>query len=295
MDQMAQRYMDYLLVERGSSSNTLASYGRDIAQFVEYAAGRGVAKPEQLSEETMTGYLSRLSKLGLAASSSARKISAVKGFCRFLYTEKVIAQDVAAAVESPRKPRTLPDTLTRDEVVALLNQPDLRTDVGLRDRAMLETLYGAGLRVSELVGLNVESVNLGVGFVRCLGKGSKERITPIGKVAVDYIRRYLEQCRARLVKGTREERLFLSMRGRPLSRVSVWKMIGKYGAAACVTSRLSPHTLRHSFATHLLEGGADLKTIQDMLGHVSIATTEIYTHVSRDQLKRVYRDAHPRA
>ena len=295
MDQMAQRYLDYLLVERGSSSNTLASYGRDIAQFVDYAAGRGIKDPAQLSEDAMTGYLAHLSRVGLAAASAARKISAVKGFCRFLYTEKVIAGDVASAVESPKKPRTLPDTLTRDEVVALLNQPDLRTDVGIRDRAMLETLYGAGLRVSELVGLNVDSVNLGVGFVRCVGKGSKERITPIGKVAVDYIRRYLEQCRSRLLKGKRGERLFLSMRGRPLSRVWVWKMIGKYAAAADIRKRLSPHTLRHSFATHLLEGGADIKTIQDMLGHVSIATTEIYTHVSRDQLKRVYRDAHPRA
>lgn len=295
MDQMAQRYLDYLFVERGLARNTLASYGRDISQFIGYLAKQGVNTPDALTEGIVESFINSLRIQGFAATSSARKGSAIKGFCRFLYTEKIISKDVAAVIEAPQKPMRLPDTLTRDEVIALLSKPDMSDELGIRDRAMLETLYATGLRVSELISLTVDSVNLDVGFVRCIGKGSKERITPIGKVAVDYIRQYLARCRRPASTKGRVQHLFLSHRGQPLSRVMIWKIIRKYAVAAGITKPLTPHTLRHSFATHLLEGGADIRSIQEMLGHVSIATTEIYTHVSREQLKKVYKSAHPRA
>jgi integrase/recombinase XerD len=188
MDQMAQRFMDYLFVERGLSRNTLASYGRDISQFVAYLADQGVHDPKDLTEELVASFMALLRKAGFAATSSRRKGSAVRGFCRFLYTEKVISKDVAAVIEAPQTPKKLPDTLTKGEVIALLSQPDMSDEIGIRDRAILETLYATGLRVSELTALTVDSVHLDVGFVRCIGKGSKERITPIGKVASDYIR-----------------------------------------------------------------------------------------------------------
>lgn len=293
MDQMAQRFLDYLLVERGLSKNTIAAYGRDIAQFIDYTTSRDVVEPKQLTEAVVEGFQASLSKGGFAATSMSRKLSAVKGFCRFMYTEKAIQHDVVGGIDNPRAPRKLPDTLTKEEVISLLNQPDIKTDIGIRDRAMLETLYATGLRVSELVSLTVDSVNLDVGFVRCMGKGSKERITPIGQVAVDYIRQYLARFRSNAL--TRSPYLFLAQRGHPLSRVSIWKMIRRYAVEAGIRKPLTPHTLRHSFATHLLEGGADLRSIQEMLGHSSIATTEIYTHVSKEQLKKVYKDAHPRA
>ncbi|MDO8585868.1 MAG: site-specific tyrosine recombinase XerD [Armatimonadota bacterium] len=295
MDRMAQRFLDYLLVERGLSRNTIASYGLDIAQFIAYAAGRDVGSPQALTEELILGYTAWLLEKNYAATSAARKSSAVKGLCRFLYTEKAIEKDIAAVIEHPQTPKRLPDTLTRDEVISLLSRPDVSTDGGLRDRAILETLYATGLRVSELIGLTVGSVDLEIGFVRCIGKGSKERITPIGEIASDYVRQYVSRCRPALVGSARVDGLFLSRRGKPLSRVSIWKLIRKYALQAGITKPLTPHTLRHSFATHLLEGGADIKSIQEMLGHVSIATTEIYTHVSREQLKRVYRESHPRA
>jgi len=296
MDRMAQRFLDYLTVERGLARNTIASYGKDIAQFIEYAAGRGVDSPQGLTEDLILGYMAWLAKEKYAASSAARKSSAVKGFCRFMYTEKAIEKDVAAAIENPQSPRKLPDTLTRDEVVSLLSRPDVSTDGGLRDRAILETLYATGLRVSELTGLTVDSVDLEIGFVRCLGKGSKERITPIGTIAADYVQQYIARSRRPAAAGNgRIDALFLSYLGKPLSRVSIWKLIRKYACEAGITKPLTPHTLRHSFATHLLEGGADIRSIQEMLGHVSIATTQIYTHVSREQLKRVYRESHPRA
>ncbi|MDO8681973.1 MAG: site-specific tyrosine recombinase XerD [Armatimonadota bacterium] len=295
MDLMAQRYLDYLMVERGLSSNTISSYGRDISQFAEYALKRGVNNPSDLNEDALMGYMAMLSKSGLAASSASRKVSAIKGFCRFLYTEKAIVNDVASAIDNPQAPKKLPDTLTKDEIISLINQPDLHTEIGVRDRAILETLYATGLRVSELVGLTVDAVNLDVGFVRCTGKGSKERITPIGKVAIDYIRQYLARSRSSLSAGSRSEWLFPSRQNKPLTRVWIWKIIRKYAVQAGITKHLTPHTLRHSFATHLLEGGADIKSIQEMLGHASIATTEIYTHISREQLKRVYKSSHPRA
>lgn len=295
MHRAAQRYLDYLLVEKGLAANSLAAYGRDIAQFISFAADKGIEAPEALTEDLLTSYCASMAKAGLAASSASRKATAIKGFCRFLYTERLISTDVAAAIEIPQAVKKLPDTLTKAEVVSLLEQPDTSSEIGIRDRAILETLYGAGLRVSELISLTVDSAHLNVGFVRCMGKGSKERITPIGKVAAERIREYLLRSRPAFAGAKRVEHLFLSKQGKPLSRVWIWNLIRKYARQASIRKPLTPHTLRHSFATHLLEGGADIRSIQEMLGHVSIATTEIYTHVSSEQLKKVYREAHPRA
>ncbi|MBI2842094.1 MAG: site-specific tyrosine recombinase XerD [Armatimonadetes bacterium] len=296
MDAEAQRFFDYLLVERGLSANTIASYGRDVAQFIEYAREEmGADSVEDLSEEVLLSFLARLQKDHYAATSAARKLAAIRSFLKFLMREGITKTDPTGAVENPRAAKPLPKTLTEDEVERLLRQPDPSNDNGLRDRAMLETLYATGLRVSELIGLCVEDVNLKVGFVRCVGKGSKERIVPIGEVAVQTIASYLDKSRARFAKGQRTEYLFLTNRGRPMTRVGFWKIVKKRARAAGITRHITPHVLRHSFATHLLEHGADIRSIQEMLGHASVATTQVYTHVTRDHLREVYRKAHPRA
>ena len=295
MDALAQRFLDYLLVERGLSSNTIASYGRDVAQFIQFADEAGVKSAAAVTEEVLTRFLARLRREGYAAASAARKLAAIRAFLKFLEREGEVSGDPASWVENPRPAKPLPKTLTEDEILRLLRQPDISAPNGLRDRAMIETLYATGLRVSELVGLRVDDVNLAVGFVRCVGKGSKERVVPIGEVAVETIKSYLVGCRPIFAKGERSEFLFLTRRGQPMTRVAFWKIIKKHARAAGITKHITPHVLRHSFATHLLERGADIRSIQEMLGHASVATTQVYTHVTRDHLRDVYRRAHPRA
>jgi integrase/recombinase XerD len=295
MDAQAQRFLDYLLVERGLSANTIASYGRDIAQFVEFAGEMGTDCPTAITEDLLTQFLARLRRERYATASVARKLAAVRAFLKFLQREGEVAGDLAGSVEYPRPAKPLPKTLTEGEIVRLLRQPNTSEDAGLRNRAMLETLYATGLRVSELVGLRADDVNPAAGFVRCVGKGSKERVVPIGEVAVQTIQLYLDKCRPRFLKGGRSEYLFLTNRGGPMTRVGFWKIVKKYARAAGITRHVTPHVLRHSFATHLLEHGADVRSIQEMLGHASVATTQVYTHVTRDHLREVYRKAHPRA
>lgn len=294
MDAEAQRFLDYLLVERGLAKNTLASYGHDISQFAEFSKDAGVESCSEISEDLMTRYLARLRAENYAATSVARKLAAIRTFLKFLQREGDLQSDPAYLLENPRPSKPLPKTLTEDEVVSLLRQPDSKEINGIRDRAMLETLYATGLRVSELVNLRAEDVNLAVGFIRCIGKGSKERIVPIGEVAVDMIGQYLSKCRPAFAKG-RSEYLFLTNRGKPMTRVGFWKIIKRHTLAAGITKNITPHMLRHSFATHLLEHGADIRSIQEMLGHASITTTQVYTHVTRDHLREVYRKAHPRS
>jgi len=295
MDALAQRFLDYCLVERGLSPNTIASYGRDIAQFVRFLEEVGARSVESVTEDVLNRFLARLRKESYATASVARKVAAIRAFLKFLLREGEVSGDIAGMIESPRPAKPLPKTLTEDEVVRLLSQPDLADPNGLRDRAMIETLYATGLRVSELTGLRVEDVNLAVGFVRCLGKGSKERVVPIGEIATQMIERYLAQCRPAFAKEGRSEYLFLTRRGGPMTRVGFWKIVKKHARATGITKQITPHVLRHSFATHLLEHGADIRSIQEMLGHASVATTQIYTHVSRDHLRQVYRKSHPRA
>jgi len=295
MDGAVQRFLDFLTVEKGLADNSIAAYGRDLAQFVAFAGSKGVDSVQGLDGSLAEAYAARLSRDGYARASAARKISALRSFAKFLVRDGMLEADFTANLESSRPPKRLPATLTVQEVELLLDQPDCAKPIGLRDKAMLEVLYAGGLRVSELINLKTEDLNLGVGFLRCFGKGSKERVVPIGQIAAGYVNRYLAEARGELARGKQSEYLFLSYRGEPMSRVMFWKIVKKYAGSAGIRKRLTPHTLRHSFATHLLEGGADLRAIQEMLGHVSIATTETYTHVSTARLYEEYELAHPRA
>lgn len=293
MDVYVQRFLDHLIVERGLSANTIASYGRDLAQFAAFLAKRGVAEPKGIDEGCLVSFLDALNKRKYAAASIARKLSAVRSMVKFLCAEREIEGSPLSRLDPARPPKRLPKSLDIDEVDRLLAAPDTRDETGLRDKAMLETLYACGLRVSELISLKVEDLDLRSGFISCVGKGNKERIVPIGKTASEWIAAYVENVRGR--RSARSEYLFLTKLGRPMSRVMFWKIIRKYAIQANITKPITPHVLRHSFATHLLERGADLRSLQEMLGHASIATTQIYTHVSRDHLREVYRETHPRA
>jgi len=295
IDGYIQRFLDHIIGERGLAANTAASYGRDLAQLAEFLAERGIANPREIDEQCIIAFLGQLRSHGYEATSLARKVSAVRSFVRFLCAEREIDRNPLSTLESAAPDRRLPKSLEVDEVSRLLNAPDVREDLGLRDKAMLETLYATGLRVSELVNLRVDDIKGNGGFVRCIGKGDKERVIPLGEIAASYIRAYLERVRDRLAGNTQSEYLFLTKQGKPMTRVMFWKIIRKYAAQAGINREVTPHMLRHSFATHLIERGADLRSVQEMLGHASIATTQIYTHVSRDHLREVYAESHPRA
>jgi len=293
LDPEAQRaldaFLDYLALERGLSQNTIAAYRRDVRAHLGFLAQIGIAHPRDADESHLLRYLSRLRKAGAAPATVLRKLSAVRSFYRYLAREAIITAEPTANLESHRLESRLPAVLSLNEVEAMLAKPDPSTARGLRDSAMLELLYATGLRVSELTQLEVGDVNLKLGFVRCMGKGSRERIVPLGRKAIEAIERYLPTRKAD------SPALFPGRRGGKLTRVACWQIIKRYAALAGITGHVSPHTLRHSFATHLLERGADLRAIQEMLGHVSISTTEIYTHVSTDHLREVYQSTHPRA
>lgn len=295
MDEAVQAFLDHLSVERGVSPNTISAYGRDLSQFADFARRQGVSSAGDLTEAILIGFMDDLRKSGISATSVSRKLSAIKTFAKFAWRDGYITKDFTANTSGLRGPKKLPRSLTVEEVAELLAQPDWNDPGGSRDKAMLETLYASGLRVSELISLRLVDVNLSVGFVRCFGKGSKERIVPLGKVAADYLTRYLSNGRPKFARSGSSEYLFLSCRGRRMSRVGFWKIVKKYAAKAGIAKNITPHTLRHSFATHLLQGGADLRSIQEMLGHADIATTQVYTHVTQDHLKEVYRETHPRA
>jgi integrase/recombinase XerD len=295
IDLYIQRFLDHIEVEQGLSANTVASYGRDLAQFAVFLDERRVGDGDAIDEDCLLDFLSHLHSLGLASASVARKTSAVRSFIKYLLAERLMMRSPLSVFEPAKRAKRLPKALEMEEVAALLNAADPREDLGLRDKAMIEVLYATGLRVSELISLKVEDINQKMGFVRCIGKGSKERVVPVGEIACNCVAAYMERARPNLLGGDRSEYLFLTTQGHPMSRVMFWKIIKKYGLLAGVKKSITPHTLRHSFATHLLERGADLRSLQEMLGHASIATTEIYTHVSADHLREVYRESHPRA
>jgi integrase/recombinase XerD len=296
------RFITHLAAERGLSANTVAAYRRDLEQFADYA-GRQGARLETLTERHVVGFMAWLRAEEQSDSSIARKVSAVRMFARFLCAEGTLAGDFTEAVESRRAPRRLPEPLSIPKMNRLLSLPSpvlggrVRGGgcVALRDRAMLELLYATGLRVSELVGLKVTDLDMERGFVRCVGKGSKERIVPVGAVARAWAARYLA---ARAKRARREQNspyLFPGYSGAALTRQRVWRLVKVYAARAGISLRVTPHTLRHSFATHMLGRGADLRAIQEMLGHARLTTTQIYTHVDMERLKRIYRETHPRA
>lgn len=287
-DEWIDRFTQYLRIEKGLSRNTLSAYGRDLVLYAGYLADRELAR---VGPDVVSGFVTFLYDHGRKARSAARALSAVRGLHRFLVLERATEVNPTTAVELPKSWSPLPHFLTFDEVDRLLESPDTSTASGLRDRAMLEVLYATGLRVSELVGLTLDTVDLLGGFVRCLGKGGKERVVPLGESAVRAVGEYLSRGRG---MGT-SPYLFLNYRGKQLTRAGFWLILRGHGERAKIRKRITPHMLRHSFATHLLERGADLRSVQLMLGHADISTTQIYTHVIRERLKQIYLNHHPRA
>ena len=286
-------YLAHLAVERNLSPRTLDAYARDLTAFSGWLDHEGLTL-DRVERATVRTYVGRRRDGGLSARSAARMLSSLRGFFLFLVREGMLPADPTAEMRSPSLWRTVPEILSAEEVESLLTAPDPSKPTGLRDRAMLETLYATGLRVSELVGLLIDEVRLDPGFVRVMGKGRKERVVPLGHSAVAWLERYLRDGRPALDRHRRPE-IFLNFRGGPLTRQGFWKILRGHGSRAGIRSHLSPHVLRHSFATHLLEHGADLRAVQMMLGHSSLTTTEIYTHVARERLRRLYDEKHPRA
>ena len=291
---LIQRFTDYIALEQGLSSLTQEAYRRDLERFAEYADVKGVAAPLDITARTLREYVYHLKDLGLSPASIRRNVSAVRSYFRFLLGDGVLVRDPSERLETPKRWRELPDVLSVDEVQRLIAAPTLDDAMVFRDRALLELAYGAGLRVSEWITLGVRDLLLEEGLVRVFGKGSKERLVPIGRSAIGAVAIYLREQRPKLEKGEGKGILFLNARGRPLTRMGAWKILRGYVERAGITKHVSPHTLRHSFATHLLEGGADLRAVQEMLGHADISTTQIYTHVDREYLRKVHRSYHPR-
>jgi integrase/recombinase XerD len=302
LDSAIDAYLDHLRVERALSPNTTEAYAADLTKLVRFADTQGVTRAEELDLGLVTAWLGTLAKQGLGARSAARHLSAVRGLARFLVEEGVLRRDPTARAARPRLGRRLPRPLDAKDMEKLLETPEDQTLRGLRDRAMLSVAYAAGLRVSEIVGLKLGDVDLERGVVAALGKGGKRRLVPIGEVALAHLEAYLAarekddaRRRDRGRRGKDSAVLFRSPRGGPLTRQAFWKIVGRYARAAGIRGGAHPHRLRHSFATHLLTGGADLRSVQTLLGHANVATTEIYTHVSRDHVKNAHRRAHPRA
>ena len=293
-DALIDQFLNYLLVEKGLAQKTLEAYSRDIIRYRNFLSEN---KSTAFSEEDtplILKHLILLRKTGLAARSRARHLVAIRGFYRFLVQEKILRNDPARLIDLPKSGLKLPHVLSREEIELLLKAPDTDKPIGVRDAAMLELLYAAGLRVSELINLKLHDINLEAGFVRIFGKGSRERIVPVGGHAIEKINTYLKTVRSRRLKQTTSPFLFIARAGKPMTRQGFWKLLSRYGMQAGLKKRISPHSLRHSFASHLLEGGADLRAVQIMLGHVDISTTQIYTHVTRDHLKKLHQKFHPR-
>lgn len=290
-------FLLHVKVEKGLSSNTISAYKRDLVKFDAFAQKRKLTV-EKVSRDDLVDFLAGLYRQNLESRTVARHLVTMRNFFRFAQVHDLITTDPSINLESPKIRKSLPGYLRLEEVERLLEQPDAKTPLGVRDRAMLEVLYSTGLRVSELIGLRGSDLDTKVGCVRCIGKGDKERIVPVGKKALGMVEKYLRDARPQLFekgKASSTPALFVNRRGRPLSRVGVWKILSAYGRQAGLRVALTPHMLRHSFATHLLERGADLRSVQLMLGHADISTTQIYTHVVEERLKQIYKAHHPRA
>jgi len=294
MEQLVENYLLHLKVERGLAKNTLESYRRDLAKFVRYLHRLGVLGLGQVERREIMAFLEDLHSNGRAAATISRNLAAIRSFYSFLTQENLVDKNPSIELDSPKIPKRLPNILTVAEVNKLLSQPDANSASGKRDKAMLELLYATGIRVSELVDLNYSDVNLEMGFLRCLGKGSKERIVPMGATAMECVDTYFKLGRPKLVRDNQELAVFVNTHGRRLTRQGFWKILKKYVRQAGFTQDITPHTLRHSFATHLLENGADLRSVQEMLGHSDITTTQIYTQVTANHLRDVYQQFRPR-
>lgn len=291
-----QLFLEYLTVELGLSANTRQAYERDLRLFCKTLGFKNSDALVNVSREQITGYMTQLKEKGLAAATIARKLAAIKAFYRFMTAEGYMAANPAEVVEAGTKGIKLPRVLSEDEVVRLLSQPDITTAEGFRDRTMLEVLYATGMRVSELINLTLERVDLNMKYIIAFGKGSKERIVPLGSVAAEFLQQYLEKVRPKLTHAGRNTNIvFLAFGGHELTRQRFWQIIRAYGRKANINKALTPHILRHSFATHLLDNGADLRSVQELLGHSDISTTQIYTHLTNKRLRDIYAKAHPRA
>lgn len=291
-----QLFLEFLTVELGLSANTRQAYERDLRLFCKTLGFKNSDALVNVSREQITGYMTQLKEKGLAAATIARKLAAIKAFYRFMTAEGYMDTNPAEVVEAGTKGIKLPRVLSEDEVVRLLNQPDITTAEGFRDRTMLEVLYATGMRVSELINLTLERVDLNMKYIIAFGKGSKERIVPLGSVAAEFLQQYLEKVRPKLTHEDRNTNIvFLAFGGHELTRQRFWQIIRAYGRKANINKALTPHILRHSFATHLLDNGADLRSVQELLGHSDISTTQIYTHLTNKRLRDIYAKAHPRA
>lgn len=294
MTSLIERFLHSLWAEAGLSPNTLEAYGLDLRIFATFLAERGIALRALAPSDIQAFLIAQKEEQGLVLSSISRRLVAVKLFCRYAYAQGHLDRDISELIETPKKWHHLPHVLNVQEVDALLGLPDEGDPLALRDRAILHLFYATGLRVSELVALRLPDVNLEIGYLRCFGKGSKERVVPIGAKAIRTTEEYIRALRPQLVDGLSTDRLFVSRTGRGLDRTNCWRLVVKYARRVGIRGKVSPHTLRHTFATHLLSGGADLRVVQEMLGHADIATTQIYTHVDSDRLKAIHQQFHPR-
>ena len=294
MRELLNRYHHYLLIEKGASGNTLEAYGRDLKRYLTYIEQQGISDARSVSPQTVVDFLVQIKSEGLSANSMNRALAALRGFYNHLLQERVLEESPLAHIELAKVWMRLPDTVSQEEMNRILSGPEVSTPSGSRDRAMLELLYATGLRVSELISLSMNSINWQVGFLAVMGKGGKERVVPVGKTAYDCVRRYVDEARPKLIRSKTTEVLFLNRFGRAFTRQGLWKIIVGYAQKAGLQKNVHPHTFRHSFASHLLEGGADLRAVQVMLGHSDISTTQIYTHVTRERLKEIHRKYHPR-
>ena len=294
LDNLVDQYINYLLVEKGLSNNTIESYSSDLAVYLEFLKKNRIKKIADAGTRAILKHLIALKDAGLGAKSRARHLIALRGFYKFIVQEKIIKHNPTKIIDLPKEGLKLPDVLSVEDVKLLLNTPNTKKPIGIRDAAMLELLYGTGTRVSELINLKLQNVNMEACFVRIFGKGSKERVVPMGLYAREKIDRYIKESRPLLLKKNVSQHLFISRLGKAMTRQSFWKLLKQYGQQTGIKKKITPHSLRHSFASHLLEGGADLRAVQVMLGHVDISTTQIYTHVARKHLVNMHKKYHPR-
>lgn len=294
MGQTVKQFLDYLVVEAGLSTNTVLGYGRDLKAFLEFCQDQDIQDLRRITPLLIQNYMQVLAGQAKADASIKRFLVAIRMLLRFGMLHGLVEDDLTSVLESPKIWQRLPTVCSRQQVLDLLCSPDPEDPYALRDRAILELLYATGVRASELAGLRVSDLNRSIGYLRCLGKGNRERVIPVGRKAIEAVTEYLRDLRPELADSTSSDALFLSRTGRPLSRIEIWRLVRKYAVRAGMPRGLTTHTLRHCFATHLLSGGADLRSIQEMLGHVDIATTQIYTHVDHDRLRSIHKRYHPR-
>lgn len=295
MERILKDFINYLSVEKGLADNTLDSYQRDLKKYLQFLKKQGINNFNNTSRKIISQFLLEQKEKGLAPSTLTRNLASIRSFYNFLLKEQLIQDNPAAELESPKSEKKLPRVLSFKDMELLLEQPETGEIIGMRDKAMLELLYATGIRVSELVSLSVNDINIKMGFLRCDGKGSKERMIPLGSMAIKSLQDYLQHARNKLLKQKDEKALFINQHGKRLTRQGFWKILKKYALKAGISTEITPHTLRHSFATHLLENGADLRSVQEMLGHADISTTQIYTQITRRKIKEIYDQTHPRA